>query len=115
MSNISGSDYALIVRNIEAIGTQLRRLQAAGVSVLWRPLHEVEGGWFWWGAKGAEQCKKPWALLHDRLDNYHKINNLIWVWNSVASSWCPGNSAVVSSLRILTPVLVTAGSDHRVQ
>ncbi|KFY08120.1 hypothetical protein V492_06519 [Pseudogymnoascus sp. VKM F-4246] len=52
MNNPSGSDYALILRDIDAIATQLKRLQSAGVPVLWRPLHEAEGGWFWWGAKG---------------------------------------------------------------
>jgi beta-mannanase len=23
--------------------------QDAGVTVLWHPLHEASGGWFWWG------------------------------------------------------------------
>lgn len=94
MNSPGSANYNLIVRDIDAIATQLKRLQAEGIPVLWRPLHEAEGGWFWWGAKGAEPCKKLWALLYDRLTNYHKLNNLIWVWNSVASSWYPGNNMV---------------------
>ncbi|KAL5346724.1 hypothetical protein ACLOAV_008431 [Pseudogymnoascus australis] len=94
MNNPSGSDYALILRDIDAIATQLKRLQSAGVPVLWRPLHEAEGGWFWWGAKGADPAKKLYALLYDRLTNHHGINNLIWIWNSVATNWYPGNNAV---------------------
>ncbi|KAL5347118.1 hypothetical protein ACLOAV_007425 [Pseudogymnoascus australis] len=94
MNSPGSTNYNLIVRDIDAIAIQLKRLQAEGIPVLWRPLHEAEGTWFWWGAKGAEPCKKLWALLYDRLTNYHKLNNLIWVWNSVASSWYPGNNLV---------------------
>jgi mannan endo-1,4-beta-mannosidase len=111
MNNPGGSDYALIVRDIDAIAVQLKRLQAAGVPVLWRPLHEAEGGWFWWGAKGADPCKKLWALLYDRLTNYHKLNNLIWVWNSVNSGWYPGNGAV----DIVSADIYASAGDHQAQ
>lgn len=39
----AGANYTLLVRDIDAIAVQLKRLQAAGVPVLWRPLHEAEG------------------------------------------------------------------------
>jgi mannan endo-1,4-beta-mannosidase len=94
MNSPGSSNYNLIVRDIDAIATQLKRLQSAGVPVLWRPLHEAEGGWFWWGAKGAEPCKKLWALMYDRMTNHHGLNNLVWVWNSVDPSWYPGNAVV---------------------
>lgn len=45
LSNTNGNDYKLIIRDIDAIATQLKRLQSAGVPILWRPLHEAEGGW----------------------------------------------------------------------
>jgi len=83
-----------LIRDIDAIAVQLKRLQAANIPILWRPLHEAEGGWFWWGAKGAEPCKKLYRILYDRLTNYHGLNNLIWIWNSVASDWYPGDAAV---------------------
>ncbi len=41
-----------MVRDIDAIASLLKRLQDHGVTVLWRPLHEAAGGWFWWGAGG---------------------------------------------------------------
>lgn len=94
MNSPGSTNYNLLVRDIDAIATQLKRLQSAGVPVLWRPLHEAEGTWFWWGAKGAEPCKKLWALMYDRLTNHHGLNNLIWVWNSVDPSWYPGNNMV---------------------
>jgi mannan endo-1,4-beta-mannosidase len=94
LSSTGNANYTLLVRDIDAIAVQLKRLQDAGVPVLFRPLHEAEGGWFWWGAKGPEPAKKLWGLLYDRLTNYHKINNLLWVWNSIAPEWYPGDEAV---------------------
>ena len=73
--------YDLLIRDIDAIAEQLKRLQDAGVPVLWRPLHEASGGWFWWGNAGAEAYKELYVLLYDRLTNHHGLNNLIWVWN----------------------------------
>ncbi|KAF8460540.1 GH26 endo-beta-1,4-mannanase [Kalaharituber pfeilii] len=90
----SGANYQLLIRDIDAIATQLKRLQTANVPVLWRPLHEAEGGWFWWGAKGAEPCKQLWRIVYDRMTNYHKLNNLIWIWNSVDPAWYPGADVV---------------------
>lgn len=87
-------EYTEVIRDIDAIAVQLKRLQTAGVPVLWRPLHEAGGGWFWWGAKGAAPCLALWDIMYNRLTNYHGINNLLWVWSTPESSWYPGNSKV---------------------
>ncbi|WP_340643115.1 glycosyl hydrolase [Priestia megaterium] len=94
LDNPSSNDYKLLLRDIDAIAIQLKRLQKANVPVLFRPLHEAEGGWFWWGAKGPEPAKELYRLIYDRITNYHKINNIIWVWNSSAKEWYPGNKYV---------------------
>lgn len=84
----------LLINDIDAIAEQLLRLQELGVPVIWRPLHEASGGWFWWGAYGPEACKKLYILMYDRLTNYHGLNNLIWVWNSEGEDWFPGEEYV---------------------
>ncbi|GAA3232738.1 glycosyl hydrolase [Dactylosporangium siamense] len=94
LANPSGDDYRLLLRDIDAIAVQLQRLQQAGVPVLWRPLHEAEGGWFWWGAKGPGPAKELYRLMYDRLVHHHGLNNLIWVWNSVSPEWYPGDDVV---------------------
>ncbi|KAK3905780.1 mannan endo-1,4-beta-mannosidase [Staphylotrichum tortipilum] len=94
LADTTNANYTLLIRDIDAIAVQLKRLQTAGVPVLFRPLHEAEGKWFWWGAQGAEPCKKLWGILYDRLTNYHGINNLLWVWNSLAADWYPGDATV---------------------
>jgi mannan endo-1,4-beta-mannosidase len=87
-------EYTQVIRDIDAIAVQLKRLQTAGVPVLWRPLHEAGGAWFWWGAKGAAPCLALWDIMYDRLTNYHGINNLLWVWSTPEPAWYPGNSKV---------------------
>ena len=85
---------ALLDRDIQEIARQLTRLQDAGVPVLWRPLHEASGGWFWWGAQGPEACKALWIYLYDQLTNVYGLNNLIWVWNGQNPAWYPGDAYV---------------------
>ncbi|MBR3493954.1 MAG: beta-mannosidase [Clostridia bacterium] len=86
--------YRLLMRDIDAVAAQLTRLKDAGVPVLWRPLHEASGGWFWWGASGARAYLKLYHLLYDRLTNEYGLNNLIWVWNGQDAAWYPGDDEV---------------------
>jgi mannan endo-1,4-beta-mannosidase len=86
--------YELLIRDIDAIADQLKILQNADIPILWRPLHEASGGWFWWGASGPEAYCKLYQLLYDRLVNYHGIHNLIWVWNGQNKEWYPGDAYV---------------------
>ena len=68
---------------VDVIAFFLKQLKNAGVPVLWRPYHEMNGGWFWWGQKtGDDGYKKLYRMLFDRIVNFHKLNNLIWVFNS---------------------------------
>lgn len=86
--------YELLMQDIDAIAEQLKILQDAGVPVLWRPLHEAAGGWFWWGASGADAYKKLYVLLYDKLTNEYGLNNLIWLWNGQDAEWYPGDEYV---------------------
>ena len=81
-----------VIRDIDAIAVQLKKLQDANVPVLWRPLHEAGGAWFWWGAKGSGPAKALWDIVYQRLHDYHGLHNLIWVWSTPEADWYPGNS-----------------------
>lgn len=85
-------EYNEVLRDIDVIAAQLKRLSEAGVPVLWRPLHEAGGGWFWWGAKGPGPALKLHSLMYDRLTVHHGLHNLIWIWSTPEASWYPGNS-----------------------
>ena len=94
---LNGQDeegYALLMKDIDNIAQELLKMQEAGVPILWRPLHEASGGWFWWGAEGAETYKQLYVLLYDTLTNEYGLNNLIWVWNGQDAEWYPGDEYV---------------------
>lgn len=86
--------YNATIRDIDAIAVQLKRLQNEKIPVIWRPLHEAGGKWFWWGSKTSAEAIKLYAIMYDRLTNYHNINNLIWTWSTPEPDWYPGNQRV---------------------
>lgn len=98
VSDPSSAEYKAMIVDIDVVAGYLKQFKDAGIPVIWRPLHEAAGGWFWWGAKGAEPCKALWKLMFDRLVNVHGLNNLIWVWTTDASAdavnWYPGDAYV---------------------
>jgi len=68
---------------IDKVAGYLKQLQDAHVPVLWRPYHEMNGVWFWWGnKKGENGIAKLWKMMYDRYTNYHHLNNLIWIWGA---------------------------------
>ena len=84
----------LLLKDIGNVSRELQKMQEAGVPILWRPLHEASGGWFWWGAEGPETYKKLYILLYETMTNEYGLNNLIWVWNGQHADWYPGDEYV---------------------
>jgi mannan endo-1,4-beta-mannosidase len=67
---------------LDAVVPLLRELQDAGVEVLWRPLHEMNDTWAWWGGRpGPDGSRRLYQLMHDYLVRRHGLTNLVWVWN----------------------------------
>jgi mannan endo-1,4-beta-mannosidase len=100
----SSPAYRQIDAGIDLIAGELKRLQDAGVTVLWRPLHEAAGnggdGWFWWGRKrsdgvaGSTAYVQLYRHMYERLVRVHGLHNLIWVWNGQDADWYPGDDVV---------------------
>lgn len=92
------AEYQAIIRDIDSVAGHLKILADKGVPVLWRPLHEASGKWFWWGYRGPGACKALWKLLFDRLTKTQGLRNLIWVWTTDeagdALDWYPGDEYV---------------------
>lgn len=80
---------------LEGVAQLLLYYQKQGIPILWRPLHEASGRWFWWGAEDGEAYKR----LYRYMFNYFSqagIHNLIWVWTSEVGDddWYPGDEYV---------------------
>lgn len=76
-----------LVKDIDEISEQLKTLKKQKIPVLWRPLHEAGGEWYWWGNAGSEAYTWLWELLYKRQTVYHDLNNLIWVWNGQSKNY----------------------------
>ena len=83
-----------LLQDMDMMAALLRPFCQAGVPILWRPFHEGDGNWFWWGKQGAETVKGLWRLMYDRYTNLHRLDNLIWVWNSPVPECYPGDDVV---------------------
>jgi mannan endo-1,4-beta-mannosidase len=71
------------IKQVDEIAGYLKQLQVANVPVLWRPYHEMNGDWFWWGGRyeGKYTTAALYRQMFDRFVKHHKLNNLIWVWS----------------------------------
>lgn len=89
------SEYEIVLADFEKIGDYLSLLKKKNIPVIWRPLHEGAGKWFWWGAKGAESYKKLWKLMFEKFQD-RGLDHLIWVWTSQIGDddWYPGDEYV---------------------
>ena len=86
---------------LKTLAKEFNKLEAEGIPVIWRPLHEAEGGggengsWFWWGREGSAAYKKLWIYT---LTEDLGCHNLIWEWNSynfaASKDWYPGDAYV---------------------
>src|ERR1039458_1750961 len=66
--------YCRIVR--PALRSLLQQLQDAHIPVLWRPMHENNGTFFWWGGRpGQSGTAQLYRELYYRMVNVHHLNN----------------------------------------
>lgn len=78
---------------LDRVAGALQKLQAAGVTVIWRPFHEMNGDFFWWGtnAHNNQQTneadyKALWIDLYHTLTIDYGLDNLIWTYSVVPTA-----------------------------
>ncbi|MFJ8695771.1 glycosyl hydrolase [Streptomyces roseolilacinus] len=91
-SRITDAQFAQVVTDGTALNTAwkrrldeavpyLQQLKAAGVPVLFRPLHEMNETWNWWGHRpGPDGGARLYRITRDHLAA-KGLDNLVWVWN----------------------------------
>ena len=92
-------EYEKLIAGMDKGAAALKELADAGVPVLWRPFHELDGKWFWWGKGGEANFIKLWKIMYDRYTNYWGLDNLIWVCGFSQNglnyaNWYPGDEYV---------------------
>ena len=85
----------VVKADLAELAGYLKLLQDENIPVLFRPLHEASGGWFWWGAGSAADYKALWKYVFDYMGQAG-VHNLIWVWTSCLGDedWYPGDEYV---------------------
>ena len=99
VNDTRGGPYADLVRpgtpahrrwraTLDRVAEGLRALRDQQVVVLWRPLHEMNGGWFWWCANrdGTWPTHAEFtAVWHDMFEYFtqdKQLDNLLWVYSA---------------------------------
>ncbi|MFE5396766.1 glycosyl hydrolase [Streptomyces sp. NPDC056568] len=111
-SNLTNAQFAQVLtqgsalnnawkRRLDEVVPYLQQLENAGVPVLFRPLHEMNEAWNWWGNRpGANGSARLYQITRDYLAGAKGLDNLIWVWNvqdNPAGNWSgyyPGDQYV---------------------
>ncbi len=96
-------EHTAMLRDLDLMAVHLRRFQQENIPVLWRPFHEADGTWFWWGAHGPETARDLYRFMYHYFTEVHHIDNLLWVWNSPMKEEYPGDEVVDIISRDLYP------------
>jgi len=91
------ASYKSFIQKLDYAAGELLTLQAANVAVLWRPLHEAGGSWFWWSKETGAQYVRLWTFMYDYFTNTKGLNNLVWLHpydGSPLSAFFPGKAMV---------------------
>lgn len=94
MNSEDEKGYKALMKDIRNIAEELTKLRDDGTPIIWRPLHEAAGGWFWWGNCKPESYIKLWREMYDIMTNEYNLTNLIWMWNGQSAEWYPGDDVV---------------------
>ena len=82
-------EYNAMISDLDKMAEILKDFEKENIPILWRPFHEAEGTWFWWGAKGPVVARDLYRIMFDYFTKEKDIHNLVWVWN------CPIKEAYV--------------------
>jgi mannan endo-1,4-beta-mannosidase len=111
---------------LDTLAAALDQLQQAGVVVLWRLLHEMNGNWAWWamGDNGGHIAVSDfvaiWKYEFNYLTSVKRLNNLLWVYGPNAASgttlavdtYFPGAAYVDVSGEDLYDPSINLGTDN---
>lgn len=88
-------------KRLDEIVPYLQQLKDAGIPAVFRPLHEMNEQWAWWGGRpGTGGSAKLYQITRDYLAGTKGMTNLIWAWNvqdnpaGGFSNYYPGSGSV---------------------
>ncbi len=92
--NSNNSDKDRWYDGLWEVYTALLDMKNRGITVIYRPLHEMNGDWFWYGGLGTssrpnssvQDYKNLWSSMFDYMTTskgpgYPALDNIIWVYS----------------------------------
>lgn len=87
---------------LDTVGAGLADLQSSGVVVMFRTMVEMNGGHFWWGARGRQEYVDLYRYVRGYLITHWNLHNIIWCCSGLQSPhaliaadyYYPGDDAV---------------------
>jgi mannan endo-1,4-beta-mannosidase len=83
---------------LDKLADGLQELKDAGVVVIWRPFHEMNGNWFWWDGKDPAAFTALWHQMFDYFTKTKKLDNLLWAFGpnhgNNTDAYYPGDAYV---------------------
>lgn len=86
---ISDATIAL-VQDIDAVAEVLKQFRSESIPVVFQPIPDGDSSMYWW-CGSPKNYQWLWRLIFERMDKYHSLNNIIWVWNSSDPDYYPGD------------------------
>jgi mannan endo-1,4-beta-mannosidase len=76
-------EYKAILQTIGSLAQSVRGSDGKQVPLLFRPYHELDGGWFWWGKPHctAEEFTTLWRFTVSYLRDSLNVHNFIYVFS----------------------------------
>ena len=87
-------------RQLDKVAKGLARLRDNNVVVLWRPFHEMNGGWFWWCPEqngdwpSRNEFKALWMDMFRYFTKVKQLDNLLWVYSAAVQKGTSERSAI---------------------
>lgn len=75
--------YKKILNNIAAVAKRVKGKDGKTVPVIFRPFHELDGDWFWWGKSHCtkEEFKSLWQFTIAYLRDSLQVHNFIYAFS----------------------------------
>ena len=88
----TSEEYKAFINELDHMSKLLKHFAENKKPILFRPFHEADGDWFWWGRHGVKYASELYKITYHYFVKEKELNNLIWVWNSIGDY--PGDEYV---------------------
>lgn len=77
------STNTALLTALSSAAAGIAALQTAGVTIIFRPFHENNGNWFWWGTNflSTSQFAQLWQFVYNYMTNTKGLKNIVWLFS----------------------------------